>query len=186
MASGKVHDASTLMMAPVVYWFWTTVLMLPVSCGVWSAVGVIFGGLYLSPDLDTPSRPYFRWGFLRWIWKPYQWAAKHRSVLSHSVFLGPMLRLAILGSIMILGWAVWVNLFHPWLLDQAWWGEWIRSPWIRYISRIWNDGSHALHKNDWLHPRQIYHLLLGAWFGMVLHLVLDCIWDWKNRYFPVR
>jgi uncharacterized metal-binding protein len=110
MASGKVHDASTLMMAPVVYCFWTTVLMLPVSCGVWSAVGVIFGGLYLSPDLDTPSRPYFRWGFLRWIWKPYQWAAKHRSILSHSVFLGPMLRLAILGSIMILGWAVWVKL----------------------------------------------------------------------------
>jgi uncharacterized metal-binding protein len=186
MASGKVHDASTILMAPVAYWCWTALLLLPVSCGVWSAVGVLFGGLYLSPDLDTPSRPYFRWGFLRWIWKPYQWAAKHRSVLSHSVFLGPILRLAILGSILILGWSGWVNLLHPWLKHQDWCMNCLHTPILRYSVQIWSEGTVALQKTDWLHPRQVFHFVMGTWLGMVLHLMFDCLWDWKNRFFPAR
>lgn len=56
----------------------------------------LFGGLYLSPDLDIKSTPYLKWGYLRFLWIPYQKAIKHRSVLSHGILIGTTLRLLYL------------------------------------------------------------------------------------------
>ena len=36
-------------------------------CCICSGLAFLFGGLFLSPDLDINSRPYQRWGVLRWI-----------------------------------------------------------------------------------------------------------------------
>lgn len=58
--------------------------------------GFLFSGLMFGPDLDLVSRPYKRWGLLRWIWLPYQKALRHRSFLSHGLIVGTTLRLLYL------------------------------------------------------------------------------------------
>lgn len=66
--------------------------------------GFLFSGLMLSPDLDLHSRPFKRWGWLRWIWIPYQQAIAHRSVLSHGFLIGTTVRVVYLvGWIVCLG-----------------------------------------------------------------------------------
>lgn len=59
-------------------------------------IGILLGTYFLSPDLDLHSRIYRRWGFFRWIWKPYQMLIPHRSWLSHSGPISATLRLGYL------------------------------------------------------------------------------------------
>lgn len=59
--------------------------------------GFLFAGYLFGPDLDLRSRPYYRWGYLRWIWRPYQKLIPHRSILSHGPVVGTTLRLLYLG-----------------------------------------------------------------------------------------
>lgn len=47
---------------------------------------------YISPDLDTDSKIYTRWKWLRWYWYPYQQIAPHRSWISHSLFFAATFR----------------------------------------------------------------------------------------------
>lgn len=72
--------------------------------GVISTSAYVFGGYMLSPDLDTMSRPYLRWGLLKFIWLPYQWMVPHRSPVSHSVVLGTVGRVLYLVSVVELLW----------------------------------------------------------------------------------
>jgi len=65
-----------------------------------------FGGLWLSPDLDTNSRPSRRWGPLAWLWTPYRKLVRHRGWLSHTPILGSACRLFYLASMIAL--ACWV------------------------------------------------------------------------------
>jgi len=62
------------------------------------ASGFVFGGLMFGPDLDIYSRQFQRWGFLRWIWLPYQRSLRHRSFLSHGPIIGTTLRVIYLSS----------------------------------------------------------------------------------------
>jgi uncharacterized metal-binding protein len=64
------------------------------------AGGFMFGGLMFGPDLDIYSRQYQRWGFLRWIWLPYQKSLRHRSFLSHGPLIGTTLRVVYLSSLL--------------------------------------------------------------------------------------
>ena len=58
--------------------------------------GFTFGTYYFGPDLDLPSRPYYRWKGLRFIWKPYQKFVAHRSVWSHGLVIGDIVRVVYL------------------------------------------------------------------------------------------
>lgn len=60
------------------------------------AAAVIIGTIWLSPDLDTDSKSYARWGIFRWYWYPYKKIVAHRSWLSHSGPLSATLRLIYL------------------------------------------------------------------------------------------
>lgn len=100
MASGRLHDRATWLLAlpaGLLVWPWLG----------WSGVaatgaGFLVGGLLLSPDLDTHSRPTARWGLLRGLWWPYRRLLRHRSVISHSPLLGTAGRLAYLGGMVVL------------------------------------------------------------------------------------
>ena len=70
----------------------------------------LFSGLMLSADLDVRSRPYRRWGPLRFIWWPYMKLIPHRSVLSHGLVVGPLLRVAYLCAVLGLPFALIVAL----------------------------------------------------------------------------
>jgi uncharacterized metal-binding protein len=59
-------------------------------------VSFIFGVFMLSPDLDTKSKSYSRWGVLRFIWLPYRKIMKHRSIFSHLPFVGTLIRTSYL------------------------------------------------------------------------------------------
>lgn len=91
MPSGKTHDVITLALAA------------PVFAGAYAAtgdswlsvvvtVGFLFGGLMFGPDLDTASKQYSRWSFLKLLWFPYRNFFKHRSRWSHGLIFGTLLR----------------------------------------------------------------------------------------------
>ena len=64
MASGQQHDRATCWLAlpyGLLWWPWLGPLGTVVS-----ALAFLIGGLWLSPDLDTNSRPYQRSGPQRW------------------------------------------------------------------------------------------------------------------------
>ncbi len=97
MASGKEHDKSTKL--------WSLLFTVALSLVLGPKIGLLFGttfligGLWLSPDLDTKSNALKRWGFLQWIWKPYQKLIPHRSILSHGPFIGTTIRISYLVSL---------------------------------------------------------------------------------------
>jgi uncharacterized metal-binding protein len=109
MASYKTHDLVTLcsasVLGPVCYWainrYEPTVwgypfASTPLLASLLMVSAYLFSGLLLSNDLDTQSRIYKRWGPLRLIWYPYQRLVTHRSILSHGILIGPLLRIAYL------------------------------------------------------------------------------------------
>lgn len=95
MPSGKTHDRITLWSLPVVAGL-TFGLTLSASLTLLVAGGFLFGGLMFGPDLDIYSIQYKRWGWLRWIWIPYQKNLRHRSFLSHGPIVGTTLRILYL------------------------------------------------------------------------------------------
>ncbi|MEZ0373348.1 MAG: metal-binding protein, partial [Candidatus Sericytochromatia bacterium] len=78
MPSGKTHDRVTWISAPVVALLaWLLSQQLVVSAV--ATLAYVFAGLMFSGDLDVKSVQYKRWGWLRWIWIPYQKSVSHRS-----------------------------------------------------------------------------------------------------------
>jgi len=108
MASGQQHDRATWLLALPFGLLWGPWLgQTGIAAG---ALAFLIGGLWLSPDLDTRSNPSRRWGPLRLFWWPYRRLLRHRSLLSHSPFLGSAGRLLYLATL-IAGLAL---LFQPW------------------------------------------------------------------------
>ncbi len=97
MPSGSTHDRITLWSLPIVTAL-SAVLTRSSNLTLLVSGGFLFSGLVLSPDLDLHSRPFKRWGWLRWIWIPYQKAMRHRSVFSHGPLIGTTLRVLYLAS----------------------------------------------------------------------------------------
>lgn len=64
-------------------------------------LGFYIGTEFVTPDLDTDSAAYKRWGRLRILMLPYKWIFRHRQS-SHSIFLGAIVRILYI-SIIILG-----------------------------------------------------------------------------------
>ncbi len=94
MASGQEHDKATTQWS---FLFALSIgFFVGVQSGLIAGLGFLFGGLWLSPDLDTQSRALQRWGVFKVIWKPYRKWIPHRSGLSHSPFLGTFIRISYL------------------------------------------------------------------------------------------
>lgn len=102
MPSGRTHDRITIWCLPFITglaYLSTNSLIITVIV----TLAFLVGGFMLGPDLDIRSIQYRRWGFLRWIWLPYQKAIKHRSKLSHGPIIGTAIRVVYMG--------VWIALF---------------------------------------------------------------------------
>lgn len=120
-------------------------------------MGTWVGGFLLSPDLDTRSRPFYRWGLFRFIWWPYQWAFRHRSGWTHGVGFAAWLRLLYLFAVLTL-----MYLGTTVLLLK--WGG-------RPSSLL--PTQHAILSFVNGHLDQILCVGLGVWLGGVVHIVLD-------------
>lgn len=53
------------------------------------SVGYVLCTFFVTPDLDTNSRPYHRWKVFRTLWWPYNKLFKHRGISHHCVW-GPV------------------------------------------------------------------------------------------------
>jgi uncharacterized metal-binding protein len=98
MPNGSTHDIITVAIAPVVagvaYFatkdLKTTAIIL---------VAYLFASLMFNGDLDTNSRPYNRWFIFKMIWIPYQLLFEHRSVFTHGLIIGTVIRVVYVGLI---------------------------------------------------------------------------------------
>ncbi|MBW4641643.1 MAG: metal-binding protein [Goleter apudmare HA4340-LM2] len=99
MPSGRTHDRITLYTLPFVTGvsLWQTRSS---NVTLLVAGGFLFGGLMFGPDLDIYSVQFQRWGWLRWIWLPYQKSLRHRSFLSHGPIIGTTLRVVYLVTLL--------------------------------------------------------------------------------------
>jgi len=101
MPSGKTHDKITWLLAPpLVYtsWYFSHNLLITILF----TVSYFFSALMFSGDLDLVSVQAKRWGIMEWLWVPYRKIMKHRSTLSHGVFIGTIFRLIYVGFFMII------------------------------------------------------------------------------------
>ena len=152
MASGRDHDRATLLgCLPFGLAVWP---LLGTKAAVLGAAAFLIGGLWLSPDLDTRSRPLQRWGPLRWIWWPYRQLIPHRSLFSHGPLIGMTLRLLWLLGVIAL---VWVAL-SPWPILQ------LPPP---------QALTHQLLEQARQHPQAVVAAALGLEGSVWLHLLLD-------------
>jgi uncharacterized metal-binding protein len=95
MPNGKTHDRITTITTPIVMGmgFWIT--NDPVTTVIVS-LSYVFASLMFNGDLDTNSRPYNRWWVLKMIWIPYQLMFKHRSIWTHGLIIGTVIRITYL------------------------------------------------------------------------------------------
>lgn len=106
MPSGRTHDRVTLWSLPFIAGG-TLYATARADLAFWVSSGFLVSGLIFGPDLDLYSFHYKRWGKLRWLWKPYQKAIKHRSIWSHGPIIGTVGRIFYLGL-----WVGLVGLFY--------------------------------------------------------------------------
>jgi uncharacterized metal-binding protein len=100
MASGAAHDRLTQRLAlPLALVCWP---LIGPTAAVAMGLAFLLGGLWLSPDLDTRSRPSRRWGPLAVLWLPYRRLVRHRGWISHLPLLGSAGRLAYLALLLLL------------------------------------------------------------------------------------
>ncbi|MDY6937219.1 MAG: metal-binding protein [Cyanobacteriota bacterium] len=167
MPSGRTHDRVTLWSLPLVASL-TFARTQSDRLTLLVAGGFLFGGLMFGPDLDIRSRQYQRWGWLRWMWLPYQKSLRHRSMLSHGPILGTLLRLvylaawiAILGISMILTWAA-VQQLGGWIENWQVWAD-------RTLARVGTGVVRSLrvYSGEWLAWG------LGVEIGAMSHSVCD-------------
>ena len=144
MASGQQHDRATCWLAlpyGLLWWPWLGPLGTVVS-----ALAFLIGGLWLSPDLDTNSRPYQRWGPLRWLWWPYRKTLRHRSILSHTPVVGTLVRVGYgLGIALLLS-----DLLHPWGAPSS--SELLT--WLKQQERLLWVALVGVEASAWLHLLQ--------------------------------
>ena len=100
MPQGKIHDIITAVATPVVVWgayhitkeVKTTVIITSLF---------LFASLMFNGDLDILSSPYNRWWIFKFIWIPYQKIFHHRSIYTHGLILGTIVRILYLSIIPI-------------------------------------------------------------------------------------
>lgn len=92
MPGARTHDFLTVATAVAATPVALRLGLTPGETGIFAGA-YLFSGLFFSPDLDLHSTPYMRWGPLRGLWLPYQVAIHHRSWISHSFIVGPLVRI---------------------------------------------------------------------------------------------
>ena len=163
MPSGRTHDLITIVTgaaaAPAV-----VNARLP-DMGPPNAIvllgAYVVSGLLFSPDLDLHSTPYRRWRKLRWIWLPYRRLVPHRSWISHSMFVGPLVRIVYFAgvlSLLTLAVLALLNLVVP--VDPT--GTLLRTA---------NTVTHWIEA----HPATVGYALAGFVLGAAAHTLTDTV-----------
>ncbi|MBD2358525.1 metal-binding protein [Tolypothrix sp. FACHB-123] len=159
MPSGRTHDSITLYALPLVagVTFWQTGSS---NVTLFVAGGFLFGGLMFGPDLDIYSIQYQRWGFLRWIWLPYQKSLRHRSFLSHGPIIGTTLRVIYLSCLIAIA-----SIFILIIAEKLW-----------NIAFSWQHVGGTVGRSLASYSTEFLALFLGMELGAMSHSLSD----WSN------
>lgn len=155
MPSGRTHDRITLWGLPFLAGI-TFSLTQSGNITLIVSGAFLFSGLMFGPDLDLHSRPYRRWGPLRWIWIPYQKALRHRSFLSHGPVIGTALRVLYLA-----GWLGLLGIFGLGIAQLVWDVGWNWQLLARSVK------ASTQYTAEWL------ALCLGLELGAMSHSISD-------------
>jgi uncharacterized metal-binding protein len=98
--------------------------------------GFHFATYFMNPDLDLNSLGYKSWGWLRFIWWPYQKMLAHRCFLSHFPVISTILRIIYLlwTSVRAAAWETlfdWFPVLGPYLV-------------VFILGMIFSDTLHAI------------------------------------------
>ncbi|MBV9385840.1 MAG: metal-binding protein [Chroococcidiopsidaceae cyanobacterium CP_BM_ER_R8_30] len=154
MPSGRTHDRITLWSLPFVTGI-TFEQTQSSKLTLLVAGAFLFSGLMFGPDLDLYSVQYKRWGWMRWIWLPYQKLLRHRSLLSHGPIIGTTLRVLYL--------AIWLGIIVG-ITTSVWCMQW---KWQMLAQSTVRSLTH--HSTDWL------AFALGLELGAMSHVISDWV-----------
>jgi len=160
--SGKTHDAITYILTVPAFAAAYAVTRDVASAGTVAAAFVV-GGIMFGPDLDTVSRQYSRWFYLRFLWLPYRWCFKHRSRFSHGLFLGALFRV-----IYFLG----VSTFAVYLAAFVIASLYGSRPYdLEYFAEVWRSIGAFIRR--YLGENFLLLLFIGLWLGAASHTFTD-------------
>ena len=170
MPNANTHDSITYLFTPITFagaqWYWQRPFL-----SLLAAAAMLFSGLMFGPDLDLHSRPYRRWGVLRFIWKPYQSALRHRSPLSHGPVLGTIIRViyfvaifTLLGSILL-----YLQRSYVYGLQTTWQEQYLA---LRNDLLIFGQGTNRAY---------LLAVFAGLCFGALSHTAADIIWSTTKK-----
>lgn len=98
MPNGKTHDKISFILLPIiVVGCW--VLDVTLSNTLIISISYLFSALMFNGDLDYNTRVYNRWWIFKMVWIPYQLMFSHRSVFTHGIVIGTLIRVLYIGSI---------------------------------------------------------------------------------------
>jgi len=155
MPSGRTHDRITLWSLPIVTGL-SFGLVHSTHLTLFVSGGFLFGGLMFGPDLDINSRQFQRWGWFRWLWRPYQTSLHHRSFLSHGPIIGTALRLLYL-----LNWLAVLAVLGL-IVDKL---LALELSVLGLVASLWRSLS--------LHYQEVIALLVGIELGAMSHSLSD-------------
>ena len=162
MPSGHAHDAITILLAApaaVATYGWTQDL--PTTAII--AVSFIFAGVMFGPDLDTASKQYSRWSFVKFLWFPYRTFFKHRSRWSHGLIFGTLFRV-----IYFMGAATLAAFLTTYAYASYSGGK---LPGIWEFARVWSDLR--VYSNAILGSSGLIAIFAGMWVGAASHTFTD-------------
>lgn len=111
MPGHKTHERVGLLCTPLLFPL-TQWLHLSIDQSIFFSITYLVANYFITPDLDTDSMPYHRWGLFRIFWWPYKRYIPHRSWLSHSSIISGTLRFLYLLLPFVVG-MLWIPVHDP-------------------------------------------------------------------------
>ena len=170
MPSGRTHDLITFALAPPVFvgaqMYWGNAAL-----SLLATVALLFSGLMFGPDLDLDSKPYRRWGPLRFIWFPYKAALSHRSRLSHGLVLGTVFRIVYFISVVAILATVVLYARERYLHGaRASWGAQFEHVSLE-MGGFWRNTE----------KQYFWATFAGLWIGAAAHTISDLVWSFAKK-----
>src|SRR5262249_29050034 len=170
MPNARPHDALTYAIIPLTFiaaeFYWGDHATSAIA-----TVAMLFSGLMFGPDLDLDSKPYRRWGPLKFLWKPYQVALPHRSVLSHGPVLGTIIRIVYFLIVFSLFAATLLYARHRYVNGA-------QNTWLGEFDTLKSDLFALFDKTD---SRYLWGAFAGLWVGALAHTTADIVWSAIKR-----
>jgi len=101
MPDGKTHDKISTFTAPVVA-IVTYLVCKDIKTTAIILFAYIFASFMFNGDLDCNSKPFNRWWVFKIVWIPYQMMFNHRSIFTHGIIIGTVVRILYLGLIPVI------------------------------------------------------------------------------------